>query len=151
MKAEVMPIRWITHADLDDVMDIENASFQYPLTRIEFVEWLKCDDVVCLVYDVRGDIAGFVMYAFDNRMYAILNMAVRPEYRFQGIAKEMIEHLKQGLIGSRKTMIASVRDRNKAALKMFRSLGFKSMDVAYKMEAKEGVERVWRMSYRANG
>jgi len=154
MKTEaIMPIRWITYADLDEVMEIETASFQYPLTRIEFIEWLKCDDVVCLVHDVKGDIAGFMMYVFDNRMYHIINMAVRPEYRLQGIAAELVNHLKGGLIGTRQMITASVRDRNKPALKMFKKLGFRNIerDMTYKMETKEGVERVWRLKYRANG
>lgn len=153
MKTTTMPIRWIQRADLDDVMEIEQDSFQYPLTRDEFVEWLKCEDVVCLLYETKGDIAGFVMYVFDSRMYHIINMAVRPEYRFQGIATELINHLKLGLSGTRQAITASVRDRNKPAIKMFKRLGFKNMerDMSYKMETNKGVERVWRMKFRGNG
>lgn len=124
MRAEVMAIRWITRADLNDVLAIERQSFSAPMTKTEFIDWLTNDDVVCLVYESRGEIAGFLMYLKMGYTYMIVTLAVSPAYRFQGIATELLQHLKLGHQQDKIQIVVNVTDSNVPAMRFFHKNGF---------------------------
>jgi len=123
----IMAIRMITRSDLADVLELERTSFVAPMSREEFVDWILRDDTFCLVYEVRGQIAGFMLYVLTGKTYLIHSIAVDRGLRFQGVASEMLTHLKYGLIDKGWRILCSVRTGNVPAMQLFWKNGFKKI------------------------
>lgn len=120
-----MAIRMIIRSDLASVLELERSSFVAPMSREEFMDWILRSDTFCLVYEIRGQIAGFMLYVLTGQTYLIHSIAVDPGFRFQGVASEMINHLKYGLIDRGWKIICSVRSGNVPAKELFKKNGFK--------------------------
>jgi ribosomal protein S18 acetylase RimI-like enzyme len=119
-----MAIRWMQRHDFERVVALENQCFEFGLSKEEFRDWLRQSDCVCLVYETRGEVVGFLMYVFDDERYYLLNIAVAPEYRFQGVATEMLSHLKMGLCDNRTYLQTKLRLTNAPAIRFFKKNGF---------------------------
>jgi ribosomal-protein-alanine N-acetyltransferase len=78
-----------------------------------------------LVADTGGDIAGFlVARPVDHSECDLLNLAVAPSYRRQGIGRALI----RGLFESRQgTIFLEVRESNQAARALYKSMGFQEV------------------------
>ena len=112
--------------DLDALVAIENQSFAGPNWIRE--DFLKHD---CLVAEVDGTVAGFVvfreLFSGDSDTPAeqeILNVAVAPEHRGKGVAKELMNQA----LNRSGDFFLEVRESNSAARQLYRKLGF--VDVA---------------------
>ena len=145
-----MSIRWIQPSDLKQVMEVERESFEFPLTHEEFVDWLKMEQCVCLVYEVRGVVAAYLMYLYDHNRYELLNIAVGRGYRFQRIASELLSHLKMGLNQGRHSISTRVRRKNFPAVNFLLKNGFAVVGKKRETVSEtEGAEFVLRMRYVA--
>ncbi len=115
-------IRPLVASDLDKLLEIENESFAYPnWDRQAFLRYR------CLIAEVEGEMAGAVVlrqtFAGDStgpREVEILNLAVAPQFRRQGIGLALLasELTDQGLY------FLEVRESNKSAQALYRKLGF---------------------------
>ena len=82
-----------TPADLDAVLDIEEASFNNPTTRQWYENELKRPDV-CFIYVLRTDalpVAGFCAFWLVADQAHINNLAVRPELRGGGLGAYLLD------------------------------------------------------------
>jgi len=77
------------------------------------------------VADYEEQVAGFlVSRAPDNQECEILNLAVSPEFRRKGIARCLVKSLATVISGP---IFLEVRSSNQAAIKLYKSLGFKEI------------------------
>lgn len=81
----------------------------------------------CLVAIVEGQVAGFVVahkvfagLGDEPNEYEILNLAVHPERRRQGIAKALLKKV----VSTDNTYFLEVRESNSAARALYTQLGF---------------------------
>jgi [ribosomal protein S18]-alanine N-acetyltransferase len=115
-------IRWMIRRDLPFVLNIENASFEFPWTEDEFIRCLRQRDCIGMVAERNEEVAGFMIY--------ILSFAVHPDYRRQGIGRSMIDKLVSKLAYQRRNRIVlEVRETNLDAQLFFRQLGFRATSV----------------------
>lgn len=118
-------IRWMIARDLPEVAQIEEKSFLYPWTHEDFLRFLRERDCIGMVVEQGETIVGFMVYELHKTKLSILNMAVHPCHRRNGIGVEMVAKLISKLAFNKRTKITlEVRETNLLAQKFFRSQGF---------------------------
>ncbi len=118
-------IRVMTLEDIDQVLDIEKYTFSMPWTRRDFETAVNNPKDLYLVVDKDGEIIGYCGLWAVLEEGQITNVAVKGEYRHQGIGRRMLEVLlaeakQRGITG----FTLEVRESNIAAYTLYKSLGF---------------------------
>jgi ribosomal-protein-alanine N-acetyltransferase len=125
-------IRWLTRADMPEVMRIEQASFDDPWSKKEFDEILRDRDIVAQAAASRrfGNVLGYSVYRLAKRQFEIINLAIAPEDRRYDVATQLVANLTGRLDRDRRhRVIANVRETNLGAQLFFRSCGFRAVEV----------------------
>ena len=125
----MITIRKMTAKDVDQVHMLEKMAFSMPWSRQDFCDMLENKDALYLV--VEEDIRpGIVIACCGMRSIVgegdISNVVVHPDYRKQGIARQMlVELLKRGReeFGVQAYTL-EVRKSNKDAVNLYSGLGF---------------------------
>ena len=130
-KAQVrVHIRWMIRRDMPEVLTIEHASFEYPWCEEEFLRVLRQRNCIGMVAEYGERVVGFMIYELHKAKLQVLNFAVAPEFRRQGVGHQMVAKLVGKLSSHRRTRIAlSVRETNLPAQLFFRIQGFRAMEV----------------------
>ena len=121
-------IERITSPDeLDEILDVERASFSNPWTREMYVAELG-NEGVSWVYAARGEVGHIVGFCSFWRIFDELhinNLAVAPAWRRLGIAAALLEHAltEGGRLGAKRATL-EVRRSNDAALRLYERFGF---------------------------
>ena len=84
--AQQAQIRWLIRRDMDEVLAIERSSFEFPWTEEEFLCCLRQRNCIGTVAELDHEIVGFMIYELHQSMLRILNFAVSPNLRRQGVA-----------------------------------------------------------------
>ncbi len=113
--------------DLDEIVAIEQASFNNPWTRDMYLRELQNPDVSFL-YILRSADAGIVAFCsfwlvLDE--VHINNLAVRLDFRGQGVGKTLLERvLVEAANRGAQRATLEVRRSNEAARRLYERLGF---------------------------
>lgn len=121
----------MTAEDLDEVLEIEQASFPKPWTRAMFESELKNPVSFSYTLKVRPHegaerVGGYVVLWIIHGEAHILNIAVNPAYRGRGIASRllglMLVLMKRNLVYE---VFLEVRVSNEAARSLYMKYGFR--------------------------
>lgn len=114
-------------SDLDQVLDIERASFPTPWTRAAFCYEIEQNKVArCTAMWARGGVVGYLCLWEIGHEIHITNLAVHPEWRRRGIARALLESiLAEGRARGVLLAFLEVRPTNVEALGLYESLGFR--------------------------
>jgi len=129
--------------DLDEMVEIEGASFSMPWPRNSFEIELRrayASNFVIRKQDcTRESILGYLCAWRVVDEVHILNLAVRPSARRQGHARRLIEHA-IAHFGQKavKRFMLEVRENNKAAIALYESCGFSKWGVRRRYYADTG-------------
>ena len=124
MRVRVVPM----HPDhLDELERLEKICFSRPWSRNMLAEELENECAAFLVAEepATGRVLGYagVLVVADEGY--ITNVAVFPEYRRRGVARELIAVFDRFAQGSRLAFLTlEVRPSNTAAIALYRSFGF---------------------------
>lgn len=125
-----LQIRWLIRRDMAEVLKIERASFENTWNEEDFLCCLRQRNCIGMVAECDHEIVGFMIYELHKSRLRILNFAVRPHARRQGVGRQMIGRLIDKLSQQRrKEIVLEVRERNLAAQLFFRSAGFRAVRV----------------------
>jgi ribosomal-protein-alanine N-acetyltransferase len=114
--------------DIDQIMEIENVSFPTPWHEKIFEMELKKPRTLQLVCKKDSKVVGYLVSWMLYDEIHILNVAVHPDFRRSGIAKQLIDYTINHFAGKGAiTVILEVRTSNKAALNLYEKLGFKTL------------------------
>ena len=138
-----MSIRMINRGDVFEVLEIERKSFNHPMTRVEFLDMITSKNFSCVVYEVNQNVVAYMIFATVRSDHLITGIAVAPEYRFQGIASEMIQHLKFAMRVNKSQIVVSMYQSNVPAMKLFHKNKFGLVD-----KRSLGSETVLRLRYQ---
>jgi len=113
-------------SDLDQVLDIERASFPTPWTRAAFCYEIEQNKVArCTVLRGRRGIVGYLCLWEIGHEIHITNLAVHPERRRRGVARQLLgAALIEGVARGVTLAFLEVRPTNTRALALYESLGF---------------------------
>jgi ribosomal-protein-alanine N-acetyltransferase len=123
-------IRWMIRRDMPEVLAIEHASFEFPWCEEEFLRVLRQRNCIGMVAELGDRIVGFMIYELHRTRIHVLDFATHPEFRRQGIGRQMVTKLAGKLSSQRRNRIALfVRETNLAAQLFFRIVGFRAVEV----------------------
>jgi ribosomal-protein-alanine N-acetyltransferase len=105
---------------------IECASFDDPWTRSALLQELVPSSLrLPLVLELAGEVVGYLMAWRGADELHILNLAVAPERRRQGLAARLLDAaLMLARRGGLSAVTLEVRPGNEAARQLYRSFGF---------------------------
>ena len=123
-------IRWMIRRDFSAVLEIENLSFPDPWDEDQFLLSMRQRNCIGMVAERDDEIVGFMVYELYKHRLQLLNIAVHPNYRHQGVGRAMVGRLVGKLSCERRNRIMlEVRETNMDALMFFKSLGFRAIAV----------------------
>ena len=123
-------IRWLIRRDMDEVLAIERSSFEFPWTEEEFLCCLRQRNCIGTVAELDHEIVGFMIYELHQSMLRILNFAVSPDHRRQGVGRQMVQRLIDKLSQQRRReIVLEVRETNLDAQLFFSGNGFRALSV----------------------
>ena len=125
MKQGTVRVESGSEADLDQVVEIERASFSDPWSRDSFVRALDEPVVHFMLARDAGRVAGYVVAWFVADQGEIANLAVGPVARRRGIGAALLdatiaEASRRGV----SDLFLEVRDSNRAGRALYASRGF---------------------------
>jgi ribosomal-protein-alanine N-acetyltransferase len=115
----------MTTADINNVIAIERASFQFPWSTRFFLDELQVDCARSILAEVEGRIVGYVLFWLLPEEVDIHNIAVHPDFRRQGIGRLLLEQVVAAARGQERLRVTlDVRLSNAPAQNLYRSFGF---------------------------
>jgi [ribosomal protein S18]-alanine N-acetyltransferase len=112
--------------DLDQVLEIERASFPTPWTRAAFCYEIEQNRVArCTAMRARDWVVGYLCFWEIGHEIHITNLAVHPEWRRRGVARRLLAAaLTEGIARGVTLAFLEVRPSNTRALALYESVGF---------------------------
>jgi [ribosomal protein S18]-alanine N-acetyltransferase len=118
-------IRWMIQRDLEEILAIENASFDFPWVKEDFLRSLGQRNRIGMVVEIGEHVRGFMIYEINRSSIKILNLAVQECCRRESLGSQMVSRVIGKLSSHQRTEIrVHVRETNLAAQMFFRSQGF---------------------------
>jgi ribosomal-protein-alanine N-acetyltransferase len=132
MELKRVRIRRATETDIERIVEIEKASFPDPWDISAFFDSLRIFPAMFFVAESGGQISGFISSGIEDTGEAlyghIMNLAVDPTYRNQGIGTMLVSRTENQLILVGATGIQlEVRRSNKRAQLFYEHLGYQQV------------------------
>jgi [ribosomal protein S18]-alanine N-acetyltransferase len=121
-------LRRLAYSDLPSVVSIERRSFPTPWSLAMFVLELSKPSGICLAASEGDRLLGYVICSRYDRVWHLMNVAVSPDRRREGIARRLITRLLEET-GGKLPITLEVRVSNRQAIAMYETLGFRSAGV----------------------
>ncbi|MFL5895982.1 MAG: ribosomal protein S18-alanine N-acetyltransferase [Thermoleophilaceae bacterium] len=147
-----LTIRRLIYADLPRVIAIERRSFPTPWSLAMFVLELSKPSGICLAaVDADGgagddSLAGYCVCSRYDTVWHLMNIAVDPDRRRQGIAAALLTRLFEESDKPGEQYTLEVRPSNDAAIALYEVFGFKRAGLrkGYYHDNKEDALIMWR-------
>jgi ribosomal-protein-alanine N-acetyltransferase len=128
----IMPeplLRPMVWEDLEAVLAVEEASYEFPWTAAIFRDCLRVG-YHCYVYEGAGGVIGHGIMSVGPGECHLLNVCVHPQYQRRGLGRRMVEHL-LGDAARKGVSLAllEVRVSNQAAYRLYLQLGFDEVGI----------------------
>ena len=115
----------MTTADIESVIAIERASFQFPWSTRFFLDELQVDCARSILAEIESRIVGYVLFWFLPEDVDIHNIAVHPDFRRQGIGRLLLDQVIAAARRQKRLRVTlDVRFSNTPAQNLYRSFGF---------------------------
>ena len=125
--------RAMTPDDLEDVVKIERGSFSSQWKRHGFVRRLARNDSNCYVATSGEEVIAYAALAFEDDCAHLLNFAVSPRRRREGVGRAFSEFLFDVCRMRELSRVKlEVRETNLDAQLFYRSLGLRATQVLHK-------------------
>lgn len=125
-------IRWLVRGDMPEVVDLEARSFEFAWTEEDFLACLRQRNCIGMVAEEDDEVVGYMLYELLPGTLRVVNFAVAPQKRREGVGSRMVSRLVEKLEMQRRTEITlEVRETNLAAQLFFKARGFKAVRVLH--------------------
>ena len=127
LNSPVTRFRAMLESDIDKVLEVEHSAYDYPWTAAIFVDCLSVG-YHCAVLESESHIIGFVVVSAAVGEAHLLNLCVDENHRGLGHGSELLHYaLKIASDLGCRDIFLEVRPSNKAALRLYRRRGFRSI------------------------
>lgn len=148
MSATDFQLRKLSYTDLPRVIAIERRCFPMPWSLSMFVLELSKPSGICLAAVGDTRMLGYVICARYEEAYHVMNIAVEPNYRRQGVARGLLEALlDKG--GRDANYTLEVRVSNAAAIALYEAYDFRAVGTRRRYYADNGEDAI--IMWRADG
>jgi ribosomal-protein-alanine N-acetyltransferase len=140
-----LEIRRLEFQDLPQVLALERRAFSSPWSTAMFVLELSKPAGICLGAYREDVLGGYLICARYDQAWHVMNVAVEPDRRRQGIASALIDAL-IAQAGEDANYTLEVRVSNTAAIALYKRYGFRSVGTRRRYYADTGEDAVvmWR-------
>lgn len=116
-------------ADLDEVMQIENAIYSHPWTRGNFADSIRAG-YACMTWRLDGELVGyFVLLAAAGEAH-LLNLSIGPRWQRSGRGSALLGEVSTvARERGASNIFLEVRPSNTAGLALYRRFGFRKIAV----------------------
>ncbi|HWI06307.1 MAG TPA: ribosomal protein S18-alanine N-acetyltransferase [Solirubrobacteraceae bacterium] len=121
-----LEIRRLTYADLPQIIAIERRAFPTPWSLAMFVLELSKPAGVCLAALRGGEMVGYLICSRYDAVWHIMNVAVDPVRRREGIATALLADLLRRLDARGARFTLEVRESNTGAIALYERFGFRA-------------------------
>jgi [ribosomal protein S18]-alanine N-acetyltransferase len=143
-----MEIRRLTMHDLDDIVHIENAVYPTPWSRSMFAgELAKPSSLSLGAFDEDWSLIAYLIVSRYDDAWHIMNVAVHPDSRRQGVASRLLDELFDLTAGgSRRGYTLEVRVSNATAIALYERFGFEPSGIrrGYYTDNREDALIMWK-------
>jgi [ribosomal protein S18]-alanine N-acetyltransferase len=143
-----LDLRRLVLGDLDAIERIERASYPTPWSRSMFAtELSKPSSLSFGAIDETGTLVGYLVLSRYVDAWHVMNVAVAPERRRQGIASALLERLLDlTKDDADRGYTLEVRVSNEGAIKLYERLGFVARGVrrGYYTDNREDALIMWK-------
>ena len=123
-------VRWLIRRDMGQMLGISDASFDNGWTEDYFLNAMRQRNVFGQVAECNDRILGYVLYVLHQRSLHILNLAVHPDCRKQGVGRQLLDKLTSKLRPEYRTRVTvDVPESNLGCHLFLRSCGFRAAKV----------------------
>jgi [ribosomal protein S18]-alanine N-acetyltransferase len=119
-----LTVRRLAYGDLPAVLAIERRSFQTPWSLAMFVLELSKPSGICLAIAGEQGLIGYLVCSRYADVWHLMNIAVTPERRREGIATGLMRRLFDEA-GADARFTLEVRASNRSAITMYERFGFR--------------------------
>ncbi|OOZ35371.1 ribosomal protein S18-alanine N-acetyltransferase [Solemya velesiana gill symbiont] len=124
LKDPLLQIRPMRTADVEAVMVVEQAAYDFPWTAGIFRDCLRVG-YCCWVVALDQRIIGYAIMSVAAGEAHILNVCIHPEMQGHGLGRRLMQRfITLARERSADTIFLEVRDSNKAAIHLYDTLGF---------------------------
>jgi len=151
--AAALDIRRLTYADLPQLIAIERRAFPTPWSMAMFVLELSKPAGVCLAALRGGEMVGYLICSRYDTVWHIMNVAVDPVHRRQGIATAMLGDLLRRIDAPNARFTLEVRESNRSAIDLYERFGFRAAGRRRRYYQDNGEDAVvmWRTQSTLQG
>lgn len=134
-------------ADFDQVLEIENSCFKEPYKEEDLKYEFTKNPVNKIIVAVDEEkVIGFIDFLITFNSSTIMQIAVKDEYRRQGIATQLLEEMTKSfpkeIDDVVETITLEVRESNVGAKKLYESVGYEVVTIK-KNYYKDGENAVY--------
>jgi [ribosomal protein S18]-alanine N-acetyltransferase len=151
MSIDPVTIRSLGYSDLPQVIAIERRAFPTPWSLGMFVLELSKPSGICLAAVGDGQLVGYLVCARYADVWHLMNIAVDPPSRRQGVATALLEQMVQRA-GHDASYTLEVRPSNATAIALYERFGFRSSGTRrrYYHDTGEDAVIMWRTAETAS-
>lgn len=113
----------MTSQDLEEVLAIERLSFSDPFSKGIFESELTHEKATLLAAVKKGRVIGYIDYWFVAGELHVINLAVSPNERGQGLASRLMAEMTRK-VSRATTIFLEVRESSAAARQFYEKSGF---------------------------
>jgi ribosomal-protein-alanine N-acetyltransferase len=114
--------------DLDEVVAIEKAIYEYPWTRGNFADSLHAG-YTCRTWRIGPDLVGYFVLMTGAGEAHLLNLSVAAAWQRQGHGSTLLREAALAAKQGAATLFLEVRPSNRAAQELYKRFGFKKVAV----------------------
>ena len=149
-------LRELSIGDLNAIETIERRSYPTPWSRSMFAGELAKPSSLCVgAFESETDeLQGYMIVSRYVDAWHVMNIAVSPDHRRQGIARTLLEHLFVDTAGrGHRGYTLEVRVSNGEAIRLYESVGFKARGIrrGYYTDNREDALIMWKDPVPAPG
>jgi len=150
---DALNIRRLTFADLPQIIVIERRAFPTPWSLAMFVLELSKSSGWCLAALRGEELVGYLVCSRYDTVWHIMNVAVDPVHRRQGIATALLTGLIERINDTRARFTLEVRESNIGAIALYERYGFRAAGRRRRYYQDNGEDAVimWRTPMTLSG
>lgn len=120
-----MTLRNATFDDVSEIAETEKSSFSIPLNEKELYDIIQNPLYRIITADENGRYVGHAVFYITDGVAEVVSVAVKDGERRKGYGKTLMSEV----IKSAESVLLEVRASNRAAIDLYKSLGFEKIAV----------------------